>query len=186
MIERSLMSSKKVFSPYQPTTGEQVRRASHGVPIYVYSEIANLNPVFLPELLGGKYKKAMIVLVQDPRNPSVGHWTCVVYNPRNDEYYFFSSYGGRPDEEKNSYIKESDLLSSNQINNFISDGLRILFDQGKKIHYNEYEYQTIGDNTATCGIWCVAFILSGMNPTQFHNFVIKNKLTAKDFYYNFF
>lgn len=176
----------KNFSPFRPTTGNEVGRASYDVPVYLYSNIANLNPIDLPKLLGGKRNQAMIILIEDPKTPDVGHWTCVVYNSKTDEYYFFSSYGGRPDEEKNSFIRESDLLASNQAKNFISDGLRILFDQGKKVHYNEYEYQTIGDNTATCGIWCVAFILSGMNPTQFHNFVTHNKLTAKDFYNKYF
>lgn len=146
-----------------------------------------MNPAILPSLLGGMGpNKAMIVLVQDPRNPNVGHWTCIVHNAKTDEYYFFSSYGGRPDEEKNSYISERDRLSSNQYKNFISDGLRLLYDAGKRIHYNEFEYQKIGDNTATCGIWCVAFILSGLNPTEFHKLCTKRHLSAKDFYNIYF
>lgn len=175
------------YSPTRPTTDKQLSVASNGVPIYLYNKISKESPLNLPYMLGGRnLNPAMIVLIQDPKSPSVGHWVCVVYNKRRDEYYFFSSYGGRPDEEKNSFISPQDQIISGQNNNFISDGLRYLYSLGKKIHYNEFEYQKIGDKTATCGIWCVAFILSNMNPTEFFHFVKNKKLSAKDFFYLYF
>lgn len=175
----------KKFSSKRPTSDSEVYNASHGTPIYLYSDISRMNPSNLPNLLGGPHDSA-IILVQDPRDPNVGHWTAVVYNPRKDEYYFFSSYGGRPDEEKVSFMSERERALSGQSQNFISDGLKRLFLKGKKVHYNEFPYQQVNDGTSTCGIWAVAFILSGMNPTQFHNYILRNHLTAEKLWNKYF
>lgn len=175
----------KKFSPKRATSDSEVYNASHGTPVYLYSEIANINPANLLNLLGGPHD-SMIILVQDPKDPTVGHWTAVVYNIRKDEYYFFSSYGGRPDEEKNCYMSERERAISGQSNNVISDALKSLYLRGKKIHYNEFPYQKVNDGTSTCGIWAVAFILSGMNPTQFHKYILRNHLTAEKLWYKYF
>lgn len=177
------MSSK--FSSKRATSDSEVYNASHGTPVYLYSQIANMDPAYLPTLLGGP-KNSMIILVQDPRDPNIGHWTAVVYNINKDEYYFFSSYGGRPDEEKNCYMNERERLLSGQSSNFISDGLKRLFLQGKKVHYSEFPYQKVNDGTSTCGIWAVAFIMSGMNPTEFHRYIISRHITPEKLWYKYF
>ena len=163
---------------YKPRTGDEVRRAirSHP-PIYLYSDLVRRMKVFgaLP-ILENMMKRSLdnLILVQDPKNMRSGHWTSLSFHPGEKRAYFFSSYGGKPDIEKNTWIPTSDLIASQQNANVLNDGLKELAYRGWEIHYNQYPYQRIGDHTATCGIWCAAFLNSGLNPDEF-NYVITNR-----------
>ena len=176
---------------FKPKTGEQVRRATRShPPIYLYSELVQkmkregaLNVLF--EM--GDRNLDSLILVQDPKNPKSGHWTSLSFHPKTKEVFFFSSYGGKPDVEKNQWIPLSDLLQSGQDLNVFNDGLKQLMrDYNWTVHYNQYPYQRIGDKTATCGIWCAAFMNSGLNPDEFYFMIRKKGLTPISFYQMYF
>ena len=77
-------------------------------------------------------------------------------------------------------MNEDDLRSSGQFMNIFSDSMRELQKHGWEIHYNDYEYQKPGDNTATCGIYTAAFLRSGGDPDEFHDEVESIKRTGQD------
>lgn len=161
---------------YKPKTGEQVRAATFSnPPIYLYSELVKM----MREKGAANVLYAMmrrnhdsLILVQDPKNLRSGHWTSLSFHPDKKEVYFFSSYGGKPDAEKNEWLPASGLFSSGQDLNVFNDGLKTLMKRdGWEVHYNQYPYQVVGDNTATCGIWCAAFMNSRLNPDEFNRYV---------------
>lgn len=161
---------------YKPKTGDQVRAATFThPPIYLYSELVQkMKQKGAASVLYDMERRNLnsLILVQDPKNPKSGHWTCLSFHPEKKQIYFFSSYGGKPDAEKNQWLPPSGLMTSGQDLNVFNDGLKTLMTRdGWEIHYSQYPYQVVGDNTATCGIWCAAFMNSGLNPDEFNAYV---------------
>ncbi len=96
-----------------------------------------------------------------------GHWMSISAFPNRKQIYFFSTYGGRPDVEKITWMNEDDLRESGQFMNIFNDGMKILQKHGWEIHYNDYPYQRKNDKTAFCGIMTAAFLNSNKNPDDF-------------------
>ena len=176
---------------YQPKRGDEVVRAIHShPPIYKYSELVDqmrrwgaANVLYKM----GNRNLDSLILVQDPNDENSGHWTSLSFHPETREVYFFSSYGGKPDQEKIEWISADNRLRSNQNLNVFNDGLKTLMVRdGWTVHYNNYPFQKIGDHTATCGIWCAAFINSNLNPDQFVNYVQAHHATPRTFYARYF
>ena len=157
---------------YEPRTGEEMENAlDNRAPIYKYSELCQMAKKHGPtRLLVHMFSRSNdnVILLQDPSDMSSGHWISVSRNIPKKQIYFFSTYGGKPDAEKVSWMNEDDLRQSGQYLNIFSDGLRDLQKHGWEIHYNDYPYQKAGDNTATCGIFTAAFLRSGKDPDIFH------------------
>ena len=157
---------------YEPRTGEEMENAlENRAPIYKYSELCQMAKKHGPtRLLVHMFSRSNdnVILLQDPSDMSSGHWISVSRNIPKKQIYFFSTYGGKPDAEKVSWMNEDDLRQSGQYLNIFSDGLRDLQKHGWEIHYNDYPYQKAGDNTATCGIFTAAFLRSGKDPDIFH------------------
>ena len=157
---------------YEPHTGEEMENAlDNRAPIYKYSELCQMAKKHGPtRLLVHMFSRSNdnVILLQDPSDMSSGHWISVSRNIPKKQIYFFSTYGGKPDAEKVSWMNEDDLRQSGQYLNIFSDGLRDLQKHGWEIHYNDYPYQKAGDNTATCGIFTAAFLRSGKDPDIFH------------------
>ena len=161
---------KKIL--YQPRSGEEMEKATlHRVPIYKYSDLCALSKKKGgPErMLAHMFKRSNdnIILLQDPHDMNSGHWISVSRNIPRKEIYFFSTYGGRPDVEKNKWMNDDELYESGQELNIFNDGLRSLQKRGWKIHYNDFPYQKPRDKTATCGIYTAAFLRFGADPDKF-------------------
>lgn len=176
---------------YCPRSGDEIQRAAYGSPpIYLYSTLCEEmkktgNPV---EVLENMFSKSLknFILIQNPKRMNNGHWCSLSMNPYTREIYFFSSYGGRPDEEKNQWISRQGRILSGQDANLLNDGLKQMMKRGWTIHFNQYPYQVKGDKTATCGIWTVAFLNSNMNPDDFFQHCAKYNISAIDFYKQYF
>lgn len=136
-----------------------------GTKIYLYSRLARgaRDPPSLLKKLG-RYN---LILLQDPKQMNSGHWTSLTLDGRRGLAYFFSSYGGKPDEEKVKWITHKQLKESGQLPNILNDLLKYLFLRGWAVYYNDFPYQIEGDDTASCGIWTSAFLNSGKNPDEF-------------------
>ena len=178
---------------FVPRTGDEVEHATHGnVPIYLYSELCKKmkeshgHPErVIQDML--KHSLKNFILIQNPRKMNSGHWTSLSANPHKREIYFFSSYGGRPDEEKNQWISPQGRVLSGQDANLLNDGLKkLMTQQGWTIHYNQYPYQRKGDKTATCGIWTAAFLNSNLNPDDFFQHCAKYNINVIDLYKKYF
>lgn len=149
---------------YKPTTGSEVLKAAPpGTKLFLYSDLCKLG---VDEVLN-RLDLNNIILYQDPRNMKSGHWVSLSFHPKRRKAYFFSSYGGRPDEEKNRWLSPNSLYQSGQSANIINDILKELYLSGWEIHYNDYPFQHEGDRTATCGVWATAFLNSRLNPEEF-------------------
>lgn len=155
-----------MFSRYRPLSGEEVLRASpKGTKLYLYQDLA-LDPRPAEDIVLSLGRN-VIVLYQDPDNLQKGHWVSLKIKPEKREIYFFSSYGGMPDREKNTWVPHRKLVRTFQDRNVLNDGLKQLMIRGWTIHYNDFPFQRVGDKTATCGLWSSAFLKSDVNPDVF-------------------
>ena len=156
---------------YKPRTGAEMENATYGYyPLLRYSELCELGEKKgANRMLAQMFRRSdkNIILLQNPDDMNSGHWFSVSRNLPKKEIYFFSTYGGKPDVEKISWMNEDDLRQSGQILNIFNDGLYDAQKHGWKIYYNDYPYQKPGDNTAVCGIYTAAFLNSGKNPDEF-------------------
>lgn len=181
IIENKIIAMTDRFIKYSPRHGDEMLRAVPGdTALYLYSAIAK-DPRPAVDILLSLHRNN-IILLQDPDKLNSGHWTSLSFHPEKKEAYFFSSYGGKPDEEKNKWLSFEDRLKSGQVRNVINDGLLELYKRGWTIHYNDKKYQKIHDKTATCGIWTAAFLRDGGNPDQF----AKHKKTVEEYYRRYF
>lgn len=176
---------------FKPRDGSEMEEATgYRVPVYKYSDLCDLAKKHgATKMLANMFKKANqnIILLQDPEKMNSGHWFSVSRNPAKKEIYFFSTYGGKPDIEKISWIPEDDLRESGQFINIFNDGLHECQKHGWEIHFNDFPYQKEGDKTAVCGIYTVAFLRSGLNPDEFKNeslSLIKRKINPAVFYFD--
>lgn len=176
---------------YNPRSGKEIQKAVRGgCGLYLYSDLCDMmkkkGAVPTLEWMFLKHLKN-VILLQDPKDMNTGHWTSLSLDPKRHAIYFFSSYGGKPDAEKNEWISPSGRVISRQDVNLFNDGLRDLLKYYHwQIHYNEVPYQIDGDNSATCGIWCTAFLNSNLNPTEFYRYSKDNRLTFFDYYLAYF
>lgn len=152
---------------YKPRSGEEVKAAAPpGTKVIPYSSLARIpaKPVDILLYFLGRHN---IILYQNPSLMNSGHWVSLSIYPEVKQAHFFSSYGGKPDEEKIRWVPRADLIRSGQGRNILNDGLKELHRRGWEIHYNDYPFQKEGDDTASCGIWTVAFLNSHQNPDSF-------------------
>jgi len=171
-IESPYLSKREKDIIYKPRSGAEMEHAlQNKVPIYKYSELCELASRYGPpsRMLAHLFRHSpqFVVLLQNPKNMSSGHWISVSQNPKKKEIYFFSTYGGKPDVEKVEWLTEDDLRDSGQFLNIFNDSMREYQKRGWEIHYNDCPYQQSGDHTATCGIYTAAFLRSGANPDEF-------------------
>lgn len=171
---------------FTPRTGDEMIMATRKkAPIYLYSDVCqHMKRRGAVKTLSEIFSRSLknLLLLQKPDDPSTGHWTSLSMDPAQGAIYFFSSYGGKPDEEKNKWLNYTERIRSRQETDPLNDGLKEMCKLGWKVHYNEIPYQEPGDGTATCGIWTAAFLESDMNPTQFFRFIQKCALSATDLY----
>lgn len=157
------MSDRFIF---KPRNGDEVLKASPpGTRIYLYSDLAKSKKKAVDVLKSMGMNN--IILIQNPDNMNSGHWTSLSFDPKHRRAFYFSSYGGMPDKEKNKWIQRKKLRKSKQLRNVLNDGLKELARQGWVIHYNDFPYQKPGDETATCGIWTTAYLNAGGDPEIF-------------------
>ena len=179
---------------FKPRNGDEMSHATDDVPIVKYSTLSEASDILgggvvgVDRLLRKMFKKSLkwIVLLQDPKDENSGHWTSLSFNPKKDEVYFFSSYGGKPDFEKNKWISKEKQKLSHQARDVFNDGLKHLCEKGWVIHYNDHPYQFENDGTATCGIWTAAFLNSGMNPDQFYRYNLRKHMGVPEYFRKYF
>ena len=183
-----------IFS--SPRTGEEMQKAIRlnapdaRIPIMKYSDICQMmgeyGPVKTIKEIYSRNGEKTLILLQNPEKMNSGHWISLTILPRSHTIYFFSSYGGKPDEEKNRWLDRMARIASGQERNALNDGLKELHNRGWTIHYNDYPFQVEGDGSATCGIWTAAFLNMDLNPDEFEYFTRRNNLSYLDYYNAFF
>lgn len=142
----------------------------HKAPVIMYSDLCRIaNKKGAVRTISQMFKQSNqnIILLQDPNDEMTGHWIGVVRNLPKREIYFFSTYGGKPDEEKVEWLPKELLRRSDQLMNIFNDAFKVYSKHGWKVFYNDFPYQVEGDDTATCGIFTAAFLRSKKNPDEF-------------------
>lgn len=169
------------FNFRKPTSGKQIKKAApRGTKISLYSDLSS-DPRPAYQVLAD-LPRNNIILIQNPQRMNTGHWVSLSFHPESREIFFFSSYGGKPDEEKNIWIPAGAQERSRQRRNVLNDGLKYFAQRGWTIHYNDVPYQVVGDDSATCGIWASAFLRSGRNPDYFG----AHHSSVEDYYARYF
>lgn len=97
-----------------------------------------------------------------------GHW--VAMWKKGDAIHYFDPYGNPPEEPK-EWVSDEKNRQMGQGRNLLTELMR---SSGYKIYSNNYPYQKMDADTATCGRWSVArLVLKEMSADQFHKAVMK-------------
>ena len=108
-----------------------------------YSDLHKISTI--DELLG-QYKKC-VLLYQTSHN--YGHYVAIWEH--NNIIFFSDSYGSKPDTQLNFVPHDmKDELNSNH--NYL---IRLLYKSGKKVEFNQYQFQSREPDVAVCGRWTV-------------------------------
>ena len=108
-----------------------------------YSDVHNIKSI--DELLGPHKKCVMLYHTSE----NYGHWCCVY--EYNDIIFFFDSYGGVVDSQLKFLPRDlKEELNSNH--NYL---IKLMYDSGKEVEYNQHDLQSRKLGVNTCGRWCV-------------------------------
>lgn len=111
--------------------------------LFSYSQLHNIKSI--DELLG-QYKKAVLLY---HTSANYGHYVCVW--EYNNTIFFFDSYGGVVDSQLKFLPKDlKKELNSNH--NYL---IRLMYNSGLNVEFNQYQLQSREPNITTCGRHCV-------------------------------
>ena len=122
---------------------EVLNLLDHKCNLVQYSDLHKISTI--DELLG-QHKKC-VLLYQTSHN--YGHWCCVWQY--NDTIFFFDSYGSKPDTQLN-FIPHDMKTELNSNHNYL---IRLMYKSGKKVEFNQYQFQSRDPEVASCGRWCI-------------------------------
>lgn len=123
----------------------------------------------------GKYKKCVILYLSDA---NYGHWTCIYEH--NNVIYFFDSYGNIPNDQL-KWIPKGLNKSLEQDHKHL---IKLLYDSGKKIEYNEHPLQKSGRGINTCGKWVIFRLKYPFLSINDFNNLFTNKNRPHDYLIN--
>ena len=133
-----------------------------------YSELANVQS--LDEILPHD-KSWKIILLEQELNK--GHWMMICRY--GNTYCEFDSYGKRIDEEL-KFVDKIQKILLGQNRKYITELLNKLPKKTKKI-WNKKKLQKITNASATCGRWCILFVICmrdyGFDLKEFQQFIDK-------------
>ena len=108
-----------------------------------YSDLHKINSI---EQLLGPHRKCVLLY---QTSHSYGHWCCVWEHDHS--IFFFDSYGSKPDSQLNFVPPDlKDELNSNH--NYL---IRLMYNSGMDVEFNQFQFQSRDPDVATCGRWCV-------------------------------
>lgn len=157
-------NKKKPLNPDKLVDNVEMTQAlNNDVNILKYRELSKFKTI----KSAFQNKKYLVILYETTKN--VGHWCCLLFQPKN-KLEFFDSYGILPDEE----LKFPTLQFRRENNMIYPDLTYLLLKCPYNIDYNNFKFQS--DGTATCGRWCIArCLLSHLTLKEFKKiFNVKN------------
>ena len=108
-----------------------------------YSDLHNIKSI--DELLG-PHKKCVLLY---HTSTNYGHWCCVW--EYNNTIFFFDSYGGVVDSQL-KFLPRDLKQELNSNHNYL---IKLMYDSGKEVEYNQHDLQSRKLGVNTCGRWCV-------------------------------
>ena len=108
-----------------------------------YSDVHNIKSI--DELLGPHKKCVMLYHT----STNYGHWCCVY--EYNDIIFFFDSYGSKPDTQL-KFLPRDLKQELNSNHNYL---IKLMYDSGKEVEYNQHDLQSRKLGVNTCGRHCV-------------------------------
>ncbi len=150
-------------------SGDDIMKAlNHKCNLISYNEIINYDNIY--DLLG-PYKKCVILYMN---SVNYGHWTCVY--EYNNKIIFFDSYGNKPDTQG----KFTTNFINKEFNQNFPHLVKMMYNSGLPVEYNEYQLQRFKQGINTCGRWvCVRLLYPNYSVEEFKN-IFKNRSLSPD------
>lgn len=143
-----------------PMSNKDIELYFPDAPIYKYTDLKNFKSI------DDLFKKANYFFLLYLDSPSSGHWVCCI--KKNNNLYFFDSYGYKPDNEL-SFVDCNKRKELGTAKTYLTD----LFNKSDyDISYNNFDYQNKKTNSQTCGRHCCFFLKNCIN----------NNMDLEDYY----
>ena len=111
-----------------------------------FVQYSDLHRIPTIEVLLGPHKKC-VLLYQTSKN--YGHYVAVWEH--NNTIFFSDSYGGIVDSQLR-YVPHDLKTELNSNHNYL---IKLMYESGKKVQFNQYKLQSREPDVATCGRWSV-------------------------------
>jgi hypothetical protein len=152
----------------QPTSSKYIMEKLRGkTNLIVYRELKKVNhidKIFI--------NNCCIILIE--LKSGSGHWVCVINHPSRGSIEAFNSYGRYPDDDL-VYVPENmkKLLGED-----IPLLTKLLYESKRPIEYNDHKLQSLNQEIATCGYYCILRILfKDMDVDTFAKKLMNKKYT---------
>jgi hypothetical protein len=142
----------------KPLSDDDIKNFFHGdIAIINYNDLNKYNNI--NQILN--LNKNGVVILVPMTDLNRGHWVGLC--KRNDNIYFFDSYGDKIEDE----LKHSKLNLKR--GNLLIPLLKSNYD----IHYNEHQLQNDGPDIQTCGRWVCCYLASHLSTDEFYKYIIE-------------
>ena len=130
----------------------------HKANLVQYSDLHKIPTI---DVLLGPHRKC-VLLYQTSHN--YGHYVAVWQY--NNTIFFSDSYGSKPDAQLN-FVPHDMKEELNSNHNYL---IRLLYNSGKPVEFNQYPLQSRDPNVATCGRWSVNRLrFPEISINEYHN-----------------
>lgn len=156
-----------------PLSDGDIKRILPGCKVLKYSALASMQS--LDELLGGA--PACILLYETEKNQ--GHWVTVFKRLVDSRpvVSFYDSYGVRPDDE----LKWVPACVREDLGEDTKQLLRLLYDSGLPVVFNDSQHQALAPGVATCGRHCILrLLLSALDEDEYDSALRRLKKKGED------
>jgi hypothetical protein len=162
---------------YMVSADDIKKMLGHNIKIIRFPDLSEYNS--MAEVLPYPNDCAILFFIDEMNsNQSIGHWTCIMRNGK--QYEFFDSYGLSSREDLEHIDKEK-RERFGEVSNYLKEL------GGNALKHNPVQYQSWNPKVATCGRYAIIRLLAFMNgitnPKQFYKFMAsaKKQYGAKSF-----
>ena len=125
------------------------------VKFYNYAQLASIQNI--SGLLAGHIAAIILLQIESPNAPAVGHWVAVI-QLADGSFLHFDPYGLKPDQE----------LSITHEKPYLGNILNASRSQGMIVRYTHTQFQALREDVNTCGRWCVVRVKNrNLSNSQF-------------------
>jgi hypothetical protein len=162
---------------YMVSAEDIKKMLGHNIKIIRFPDLVEYNS--MEQVLPYPNDCAILFFIDEMnQNQAIGHWTCIMRNGK--QYEFFDSYG-LDSKEDLEHISEEKRIKFGEQRNYLKEL------GGGALKHNPVQYQGWDPKVATCGrfsiIRLLAFMAGITNPKEFYRFMrdAKKQYNCKSF-----
>jgi hypothetical protein len=152
-----------------PLSNSDIEEILGPTKVFTYPDLADIEN--WEDAFDDQGRCVLLFLTEDRQT---GHWIGLIRNDTTIEY--FDPYGEPPEGDKKWLSKEK-LRQLDEVQPYLTQLLRA---SGRRVYYNQHQFQSDRSDVNTCGRWVVSrLLLRKKTLPQFYKYVMKGAGDSK-------